>query len=75
MTSLDLAFGATGLLDQLPQRTRVIAWDAPGYGTSTPLPMDAPRGADYAQRLHEMLDALGVSPLPAPLAPDQHLLM
>lgn len=45
----------------LSQRTRVIAWDAPGYGTSTPLPMDAPRGADYAQRLHEMLDALGIA--------------
>lgn len=44
----------------LSQRTRVIAWDAPGYGESTPLPMDAPRGADYAQRLHDMLDALGI---------------
>ena len=42
------------------QRSRVIAWDAPGYGASTPLPMDAPQGADYAQRLHEMLDALGI---------------
>lgn len=44
----------------LAQRTRVIAWDAPGYGDSTPLPMDAPRGADYAQRLHHMLDAMGI---------------
>ncbi len=45
----------------LSQRTRVIAWDAPGYGASTPLPMDAPRGADYAQRLHDLLDTLGIS--------------
>lgn len=45
----------------LAQRTRVIAWDAPGYGDSTALPMDAPRGADYAQRLHQMLDTLGIS--------------
>ena len=45
----------------LSQRTRVIAWDAPGYGASTPLPMDAPQGADYAQRLHDLLDALGIS--------------
>lgn len=44
----------------LSQRTRVIAWDAPGYGASTPLPMDAPHGADYAQRLHDLLDALDV---------------
>src|SRR5690606_23223489 len=45
----------------LAPRTRLIAWDAPGYGDSTPLPMDAPRGADYAQRLHELLDALGIA--------------
>ncbi|MFT4269247.1 MAG: alpha/beta hydrolase, partial [Xenophilus sp.] len=44
----------------LAPRARLIAWDAPGYGESTPLPMDAPRGADYAQRLHELLDALGI---------------
>lgn len=40
---------------------RVIAWDAPGYGVSSPLPMDAPRSRDYAQRLHELLDALRVT--------------
>ena len=44
----------------LSGRTRVIAWDAPGYGDSTPLTMDAPRGADYAARLHALLDALNV---------------
>lgn len=44
----------------LAPRARLIAWDAPGYGESTPLPMEAPHGADYAQRLHELLDALGI---------------
>lgn len=44
----------------LAARTRVIAWDAPGYGESTPLPMDAPRGGDYAARLHALLDALEI---------------
>ena len=44
----------------LSRRTRVIAWDAPGYGASSPLPMDAPTGADYAQRLLALLDALGI---------------
>jgi len=45
---------------RLSRRTRVIAWDAPGYGASTPLPMDAPRGTDYAQRLYALLDVLDV---------------
>ena len=44
----------------LSRRTRVIAWDAPGYGESTPLPLDTPRGVDYAQRLHALLDAMGI---------------
>jgi pimeloyl-ACP methyl ester carboxylesterase len=39
---------------------RVIAWDAPGYGASTPLTMTAPRATDYAQRLCRMLDALNI---------------
>jgi DNA-binding IclR family transcriptional regulator/pimeloyl-ACP methyl ester carboxylesterase len=44
----------------LSGRTRVIAWDAPGYGASTPLSMEAPRGGDYARRLHALLDAMGI---------------
>ncbi|MDB5898871.1 MAG: alpha/beta hydrolase fold protein [Ramlibacter sp.] len=40
--------------------TRVIAWDAPGYGDSTALEQPAPRAADYAQRLDETLQALQV---------------
>ncbi len=39
----------------------VLAWDAPGYGESTPLPMPAPRAADYAARLWAWLDAIGVN--------------
>ncbi|MBD1551601.1 alpha/beta fold hydrolase [Pseudomonas typographi] len=45
---------------QLAARARVLAWDAPGYGNSTPLPMAQPRAEDYALRLGQTLDALGV---------------
>lgn len=41
---------------------RVIAWDAPGYGNSQALPMAAPKAADYAQRLQDLLRALEVRP-------------
>jgi len=47
-------------LDTLSARRRVIAWDAPGYGGSTALPMDAPDADDYADALLALLDALGV---------------
>ncbi|CAN7328433.1 alpha/beta fold hydrolase [Variovorax paradoxus] len=47
-----------GLALQLAPQARVIAWDAPGYGASTPLAPAAPSAADYAQRLHGLLDAL-----------------
>lgn len=39
---------------------RVLAWDAPGYGTSDPVQADWPRADDYAERLWAWLDALGV---------------
>lgn len=45
---------------RLSAHAQVIAWDAPGYGNSTPLPGDAPTDADYAARLHELLQALDV---------------
>ena len=44
----------------LRQRARVIAWDAPGYGQSAPLPMASPRAGDYAARLASLLDALAL---------------
>lgn len=56
--------GAASWLDlsqQLAPHTRLIAWDAPGYGASTPLSVAAPCADDYAQRLFALLDALGIS--------------
>ncbi|MGJ7526814.1 alpha/beta fold hydrolase [Variovorax sp. GB1P17] len=44
----------------LAPQARVIAWDAPGYGASTPLASATPTAADYAERLHALLDALDV---------------
>lgn len=45
---------------ELAGRTRVIAWDAPGYGNSARLAPASPGPEDYAARLHQMLDALGI---------------
>lgn len=45
----------------LEGEARLIAWDAPGYGTSTPLAAQAPTARDYAQRLLGLLDALEIS--------------
>lgn len=39
---------------------RVIAWDMPGYGESTPLADADPRAEAYAQRLEGLLQALDV---------------
>ena len=36
----------------------VLAWDAPGYGGSTALPMEMPCASDYAQQLWAWLDAV-----------------
>lgn len=47
-------------LDALSQDFRVIAWDAPGYGGSAPLPNPEPMAADYAQALQEFLQTLQV---------------
>ncbi len=46
----------------LAAHARVIAWDAPGYGDSSPLSQAQPRAADYAERLREWLRTLGVRP-------------
>lgn len=45
---------------ELSQQARVVAWDAPGYGDSSPLPSPAPRAEDYASRLVQTLDHLGI---------------
>ena len=55
--------GAASWLDTavlLEAQARVIAWDAPGYGASTPLAPAVPAAADYAQSLSALLDALGL---------------
>jgi len=55
--------GAASWIDTaalLASQARVIAWDAPGYGSSTPLEADAPAAADYAARLGALLDALEI---------------
>ncbi|MDB6049648.1 MAG: hydrolase [Pseudomonas sp.] len=44
----------------LGQYARVVAWEAPGYGDSTPLSVEAPSAEDYAERLVATLDALGI---------------
>ena len=41
-------------------RFRVVAWDAPGYGDSTDLPMEHPTAGDYADALAAFLDEIGV---------------
>jgi len=55
--------GAASWLDTallLESAARLIAWDAPGYGASTPLTADVPKAADYAERLLGLLDAMEI---------------
>lgn len=47
-------------LDVLGETRRVLAWDTPGYGASTPVEADSPVASDYATVLKEWLDALGI---------------
>ncbi|HEY9279532.1 MAG TPA: alpha/beta hydrolase [Eoetvoesiella sp.] len=46
---------------RLTPRHRVIAWDAPGYGTSSALLCDSPAAHDYAERLHGLLTRIDAS--------------
>jgi len=46
--------------EPLGKRCRVVAWDAPGYGGSAPLPGESPSAEAYAQALGRWLDALGI---------------
>jgi len=46
----------------LPESWGLLAWNAPGYGASTPLDDPSPRAVDYAERLNALLDALGIGP-------------
>jgi pimeloyl-ACP methyl ester carboxylesterase len=47
-------------VETLSKRWRVIAWNAPGYPPSAPLPHDWPSANDYALRLASLLDFLDV---------------
>lgn len=48
-------------LEGLAAERRVIAWNAPGYGTSDDIAPATPDAGDYAERLLQFLDALGLS--------------
>ncbi len=47
-------------LQRLADGRCVLAWNAPGYGTSSPLAQETPAAADYGKRAWEWLDALGI---------------
>ena len=47
-------------LEELSARFRVVAWDAPGYGASTPLAIERPTAGNYATALAGWLSALGI---------------
>jgi len=48
-------------LDGVGEDRRVLAWDAPGYGTSSNVSAAEPVARDYAQRLAAWLDAIGIT--------------
>ncbi|MDM0045801.1 alpha/beta hydrolase [Variovorax dokdonensis] len=48
----------TALLLAEQADARVIAWDMPGYGDSTPVAPAQPKAHDYAHRLQGLVDAL-----------------
>jgi pimeloyl-ACP methyl ester carboxylesterase len=45
----------------MAEHHHVLAWDAPGYGDSTPLPDAVPAVQAYAQRLDELLQVQGIT--------------
>lgn len=47
-------------LDALAGQYRAIAWDAPGYGGSDPLPGAAPPSGAYGDAVGDLLDGLGL---------------
>jgi pimeloyl-ACP methyl ester carboxylesterase len=46
--------------EALSTTRRVLAWDAPGYGASTPVVPASPKADDYAEVLRGWLDTLGI---------------
>ncbi|MEZ5812836.1 MAG: alpha/beta hydrolase [Rhizobiaceae bacterium] len=55
------AISFAGLLPHLGSLARVIAWNAPGYGGSTPLDTYWPQASDYADALLRLFDAAGIN--------------
>lgn len=55
------AHSYTALIAALSPTRDVLAWNAPGYATSPPLPLAAPTTRDYADALARLLDALGMT--------------
>lgn len=53
--------GYRAQLAALSRNHRVIAWDAPGYGQSSPFAISTPAATDYADVLMALLSALGIS--------------
>ena len=47
-------------LEALGASRRVLAWDAPGYGESTPVAAASPAATDYVNVLYEWLEKLGI---------------
>ncbi|BCQ30010.1 alpha/beta hydrolase (plasmid) [Caballeronia sp. NK8] len=47
-------------LDSVGQARRVVAWDAPGYGESTPVKPCVPVAADYAEVLFAWLETIEI---------------
>ena len=54
------AAGYRHVLAGLSDAHRVVAWDAPGYGGSTPLAVAEPDAEPYAEALAAFADALGL---------------
>lgn len=55
-------------LQALQNHFTVLAWDAPGYGQSTPVEAEWPTAADYGARVWSWLQALGLAQQPIRLA-------
>jgi len=56
--------GSASWLNQFEQISagfRLIAWDAPGYGDSSPLSEQSPTAIEYAQALHSFFLVLGLT--------------
>ena len=53
--------GYRAQLAALSTTHRVIAWDAPGYGQSSPFAIGTPAATDYADALADLMSALRIS--------------